>query len=963
MTSNIEVIVQQLQATLDPREHKQAEAALKAEETKPGFSLLLLNIIASETLPLGTRLSAALCFKNFIKYKWVDDAGDHRLTEDEVKTIKRELIGLMVTVPGNLRAQLGEAISLIADSDFWTRWDNLVDDLVSLLTQDNPQINVGVLEVAHSIFKRWRPLFASDGLYTEINHVLEKFGQPFVQLLASTDQQIAANKDNKDVLEQHIKVMNLLVKLFYDLSCQDLPPIFEDNLADITSLLHKYLTYENSLLNKDDDLEAGPLEYVKAGTCEVMTLYMQKYEDAFGTLCQPFITSTWALLTTTGSEIKFDILVSKALQFLTAVASLDAHAINFNNEEVLRQVVEKVIIPNVSLRDSDIEQFEDEPIEYIRRDFEGSDADTRRRAATDFLQKLLQNFVAPVTSTVGKYISHYLDLYRGSSGAEWKIKDTALYLFTTIASTSAVTASHGVKTTNSLVDIVDFFQNNIANDLVAETGVQPILKVDAIKFLYTFRSQLTKAQWVAALPPLVKNLKSSNYVVYTYTSIAVERVLSLTTSEGKYLFREEEITPFSKDLLEHLFQLIQKDLSPEKVQENEFLMRCVMRVLIVIKTGITPIVENVLSHLKKITEIIRVNPSNPKFYYYHFEALGSVIKNATHLQPGKLEEELYAPFAAILHNDVQEFTPYVFQLFSALIEYHWDGPLPDYYKSLVTPILSPSLWESKGNVPALVRLLSTLIPKCMSDIVANNQLDPILGIFQSLIRKVKTELLAYDILEAIITSCEVSMIESYFPSILTLLFARMNSQPPPEKFKQRFVRFYHLVSSRDQFGLGADFFIKHAESLQTGVFAGVYLTIILPTTQQLVRPIDRKLAVISLTKTLTDSESFAVKYAKAGWGKTCDALLRLLETPPAPTVGTDEVVENDVDDLSFGIGFTPLNTCKEPSKDRWPEVVNVKSWVGSYVKEADSRHSGAIGRFADQRLRPEAKNVLVSYMQ
>ena len=48
-----------------------AELALKAEESKPGFSLLLLNIVAAEALPLNTRLSGALCFKNFIKFNWV----------------------------------------------------------------------------------------------------------------------------------------------------------------------------------------------------------------------------------------------------------------------------------------------------------------------------------------------------------------------------------------------------------------------------------------------------------------------------------------------------------------------------------------------------------------------------------------------------------------------------------------------------------------------------------------------------------------------------------------------------------------------------------------------------------------------------------------------------------------------------------------------------------------------------
>jgi exportin-2 (importin alpha re-exporter) len=206
-----------------------------------------------------------------------------------------------------------------------------------------------------------------------------------------------------------------------------------------------------------------------------------------------------------------------------------------------------------------------------------------------------------------------------------------------------------------------------------------------------------------------------------------------------------------------------------------------------------------------------------------------------------------------------------------------------------------------------------------------------------------------------------NVIQQYFPTILTIIFTRLNSNPP-EKFKQRFVRFYHLVSSRDQSGLGADFFIKNCDSVQDGVFVPIYLTIILPTTQQLARPLDRKLAVVSLTKTLTDSQVFAVKYQK-GWSKTCEALLKLLENPPMPVAADDAVIEVDVDDLSFGVGFTPLNTCKKQPKDECPDVMNVKSWVGSYLKDADERHGGAIGGYVNERLSPEAKSVLVSYMQ
>lgn len=55
-------------------------------------------------------------------------------------------------------------------------------DLIARLTYDNFTVNNGVLQVAHSIFKRWRPLYRSDALFTEILHVLNKFGEPFLSL-------------------------------------------------------------------------------------------------------------------------------------------------------------------------------------------------------------------------------------------------------------------------------------------------------------------------------------------------------------------------------------------------------------------------------------------------------------------------------------------------------------------------------------------------------------------------------------------------------------------------------------------------------------------------------------------------------------------------------------------------------------------------------------------------------------
>jgi exportin-2 (importin alpha re-exporter) len=100
--------------------------------------------------------------------------------------------------------------------------------------------------------------------------------------------------------------------------------------------------------------------------------------------------------------------------------------------------------------------------------------------------------------------------------------------------------------------------------------------------------------------------------------------------------------------------------------------------------------------------------------------------------------------------------PYVLQLFAALLESRPDGPLSEFYKALIAPVLMPALWESRGNIPALSRLLSSLIPRSAAEIVVNNQIEPILGIFQKLMAgKSRTELYSFDVLESVITSCDV----------------------------------------------------------------------------------------------------------------------------------------------------------------------------------------------------------------
>ena len=70
------------------------------------------------------------------------------------------------------------------------------------------------------------------------------------------------------------------------------------------------------------------------------------------------------------------------------------------------------------------------------------------------------------------------------------------------------------------------FANNILPDLnvPVNDAVHPIIKVDAIKYVITFRSKLTGIGNI--MPILMNHLTSDNYVVYTYAAICIEKILS-----------------------------------------------------------------------------------------------------------------------------------------------------------------------------------------------------------------------------------------------------------------------------------------------------------------------------------------------------------------------------------------------------------------------------------------------------
>lgn len=197
------------------------------------------------------------------------------------------------------------------------------------------------------------------------------------------------------------------------------------------------------------------------------------------------------------------------------------------------------------------------------------------------------------------------------------------------------------------------------------------------------------------------------------------------------------------------------------------------------------------------------NAINPHYNHYLFECLAVLIKstcNSSNLAPehvvgacDKFESLLFPPFQAILANDVEEFVPYAFQILAQLLASRPSEGLSAPYLSLFPPLLSPALWERKGNVPALTSLFRAYVSKGMAEITAGGHLTGVLGVFQKLLASKSTEVHAFELLNALYMSNPLEAMQPFLPTIFGLLLHRMQDSAKESKTTRYSRSFLHSM--------------------------------------------------------------------------------------------------------------------------------------------------------------------------
>jgi len=755
-----------------------------------------------------------------------------------------------------------------------------------LKTSQDMSVLKGTMETAHAVFLKFRAKGRSHDLLKEVKYTVMGFQETHLQVFKAACQRIMTAGLPADQIVVTFELMLATLGVFYSLNIVDLPEFFEDHREEYFTGFLQLLKFQNDAVAGRGD-QQGLLEQVKGAVCESFALYADKYQEEFAPFLLPCVKDVWELLVSLDQQEKNDQLAAKGMHFLSSAAATQWQQSPFQDPNVLSGICEKVVFPNIVLRDSDVELFEDNPLEYVRRDMEAADQETRRRSAMDLVKAMGKLNEAKVTEILVGYVKALLEQSRQvpPDQAE-RFKDACIYLCIAMA-IRGQTRREGVTVTNDNVNISDFFTSLVAPELTGTSPVtsRSVLRASCLKFITVFRNQLSREQVGAVLPAICKHITAEAPVVHTYAAICLEKLVTVRdkNAQGQSAPRYDAAA-MRPSLLQVVDPILRIIASGKGIEMNEYLMQTVARIFAFLKQHGA---EGGLATLRPLCQIlaaISANPSNPVFNHNLFEAIASIVKVCVPTQPDAVEGVLLPALGGILEKNVVDFLPYTFQILGLLLDA--TSSVKPLYQDLFARLLTAELWRAQANVPGLVRLLRAYF--CKHAVFAEllrTHLQPILERFQFVLCNRKTEASAFDLVNAIYMHLPVELYQQHLKTLMTVLLTRLQSSKSP-KYKRDFVISCSLFAHRNSTNL----LPQVLNEIQPGLLSNILANVWVPVLKMSLKLDERKVCAMGMSKLLALDE---VKQNPQLLSSCCVGLVNVLGLLPSAGSTLGEEASDD----------------------------------------------------------------------
>ena len=505
-------------------------------------------------------------------------------------------------------------------------------------------------------------------------------------------------------------------------------------------------------------------------------------------------------------------------------------------------------------------------------------------------------------------------------------------------------SSRGVSELNANVNLMDFFSNHILPELRdQDQSSRPMVKAASLNFVCTFRNQFTAQQLNELLPLLIFHLGSEFVAVHSLAANSIEQILRNKEADRRDKVTEATIQPHLQNLFTGLFQIVDN----ASLNENEYVMKCIMTTLDKAGESVIPVTNIVFEKLSAALERVCKNPRNPGFNHNLFESIAILVRSICMKdvsQIHQLEQMLFPPFQTILQMEILEFSPYVFQILAQLLEFRpKEAGLGDAYTSLFAPCLTASLWEKTGNVPGLTRLIRAYLKQAAPYIVSTNQLMPVLGIFQKLNSSRATEGSAFDLLSALLQYLPVDEFSKYMGTIFQLVLTRLQGTKS-NLYPIRFGQFLGLFAAMH----GGAFLSDSLDKIQPNIILMLLQRIWLPKVKGCANnKMQAKYQIIGLTKIMSElaPKMMANDQGRLVFGQIIAAVVSVLGSP---TFSREEKDTPDEAPMVYDATFSQLKYAQQLQDDAVRAIADPMDFFFNALRSISQSSPGALPQLIQQ---------------
>eukprot|EP00922_Rhytidocystis_sp_ex-Travisia-forbesii_P029117 GHVS01042630.1.p1 GENE.GHVS01042630.1~~GHVS01042630.1.p1 ORF type:complete len:1199 (-),score=206.97 GHVS01042630.1:370-3906(-) len=741
----------------------------------------------------------------------------------------------------------------------------------------------------------------------------------------------------------------LLCKIYRCLNTLDLPEYFEDHLLVFMDLFVNILNWKCDvnyfdrfdILDVDTVHTGGVVEQLKVEVIEIFTLHANKYQQQFEKSVTNSISAVWNLLTCLDRTERNDQLCSSGMLFLSAAANTGwetAGGSPFADENVLRQICSKIIVPNVYLRQSDLEGMEDNPHEFLRRHMEGADTHTRRSAAIDLIRATSKFSSAQLSGILLQFIKALCEAARTSVGHSEQLKDACTALVIGLA-------THATEAHITQQFVEHYFEIELLKELENQSTDRKLAKSAAMRFVTTFRRVMSSQSLQAVLPLVVSQLAQPDPVVHSYAATCIERLLTVreplaNSSTSASVMRPATVVgsptklqpaDVKHVLLKSLEPLLLLVRTNRGIRENEYVMKCVMRIFTFLKKESGDAAVSTVEILVQVVKDVATSLSNPTYNHYLFEAIAACLKaSAMNNRTSQMESLLVPVLSTLLRQDMHDFIPYCYQILGLLLDTTETVSSSAMYVDLFNFVMRKDCWsQSKANIPGVVRLICAYCRRHQQfgSLLADNT-QALLERFQFCLSNVKLSSSAFEIIKAMVRYLPPAYYENHLKVLVTVLLARLNLRNSADLRNDVTVFFALYVCKVPN---GERNFLQALESIQAGLTSNVLGFVVVPAATKVQSNHEKKLMIIALSKLVA-----AVSQDEDLLLKVLDALSKLvcyvpqIETERPSTTAQAEEPEEEAN-VAFGrdfdVSYAKLAVAEVVARDMMEEVTDVKGVV------------------------------------